>query len=167
MNTSSGRMHDGLDDKVEILDTQRGYQTGAAATTTSQPIQELWILWLHIELELMNTERPTLDPSTGRRSGRGRRCLCGDVPGVAPLCPTLALVAAVVLQRLPDPLLDVVMVTPQPWCGRASATATTSLRCPVCARYRRSSMLKKIEDTCRATGLTPGQLVELVELLYV
>ena len=40
MNTSSGRMHDGLDDKVEILDTQRGYQTGAAATTTSQPIQE-------------------------------------------------------------------------------------------------------------------------------
>ena len=100
-------------------------------------------------------------------TGRGRRCLCGDVPGVAPLCPTLALVAAVVLQRLPDPLPDVVMVTPQPWCGRASATATTSLRCPVCARYRRSSMLKKIEDTCRATGLTPGQLVELVELLYV
>ncbi|XP_044361045.1 uncharacterized protein [Triticum aestivum] len=39
--------------------------------------------------------------------------------------------------------------------------------CPVCARYRRSSMLKKIEDTCRATGLTPGQLVELVELVYV
>ena len=38
----------------------------------------------------------------------------GDVPGVA---PTLALVAAVVLRRLLDPLLDVVMVTPQPWCG--------------------------------------------------
>ena len=60
-------------------------------------------------------------------TGRGRWCPCGDVPGVAPLCPTLALVTAVVLRRLPDPLLDVVMVTPQPWCGWASATATMSL----------------------------------------
>ena len=39
--TASGRMHDGLDDKVEILDTRRGYQTGAAARTTPQPIQEV------------------------------------------------------------------------------------------------------------------------------
>ena len=28
-------------------------------------------------------------------------------------------------------------------------------------------MLKKIEDTCRAIGLTPGQLVELVNVSRV
>ncbi|XP_044431383.1 uncharacterized protein [Triticum aestivum] len=55
---ASGRMHDGLDNKVEILDTRRGYQTGAAARTTPQPIQE----WNNLELDRFNSSCADLPP---------------------------------------------------------------------------------------------------------